>query len=259
MRLQGKTAIVTGGAVGIGRAICQRFAAEGAGVVIVDIDIDGANTVAQDIVSRQGKAIAVEADVTNRQAVREAVEQGLAAFGRIDILVNNAGTGKIIPFLETTEADFDRLFRVNCQSVMICCQEVAQYLIEAKRCGKIINLASQAGRRGESLVMAYCATKAAVISMTQSIALALAPHKINVNAIAPGVVDTPLWEALDKQFALLSGVAEGEPIRKAISTIPLGRVEQPEDVAAAAVFLASSDADYITQQCLNVDGGNWPS
>jgi D-sorbitol dehydrogenase (acceptor) len=124
--------------------------------------------------------------------------------------------------------------------------------------GKIINLSSQAGRRGEPLVLAYCASKAAVISMTQSMALALAPHKINVNAIAPGIVDTPMWDVVDSEFARYEGLEPGAAKRRAVDAIPLGRIEQPEDIAAAAAFLASADADYITQQTLNVDGGNVP-
>jgi D-sorbitol dehydrogenase (acceptor) len=131
-------------------------------------------------------------------------------------------------------------------------------MIEQGRGGRIVNLASQAGRRGEALVLAYCASKAAVISMTQSMALALAPHRITVNAVAPGVVDTPFWEEVDRQFARLLDLPVGEPKRRAVAGIPLGRIEQPEDVAAAVAFLVSPDADYITQQCLNVDGGNWP-
>jgi D-sorbitol dehydrogenase (acceptor) len=187
------------------------------------------------------------------------VAAAVKEFGGLDILVNNAGVGKIIPFLETTEADFDLIFSVNCKGLMICSQEAAKQMIVQKRGGKIINLASQAGRRGEALVLAYCASKAAVINMNQSIALALAEHKINVNAIAPGIVDTPLWVEIDKQFAKLLDWEIGEPKRKFCESIPLGRIEQPEDVAGAAVFLASEDANYITQQCLNVDGGNWPS
>jgi D-sorbitol dehydrogenase (acceptor) len=132
-------------------------------------------------------------------------------------------------------------------------------MIEQGRGGKIINLASQAGRRGEALALAYCASKACVISVTQSTALALAPHKINVNALAPGIVDTPFWTEVDKQFAKLLDLPVGEPKRRFTAEIPLGRIEQPEDVAGVAAFLASSDADYITQQCYNVDGGNWPS
>lgn len=259
MLLEGKTAIVTGGGSGIGRGISLRYAREGASIVVADLNLAAAEKVAQEIVSAGGKALAVQMDVTDREAVKGMVSAAVQEFGGLDILVNNAGLGKIIPFMETTEADFDLIFSVNCKGLMICSQEAAKQMIAQNRGGKIINLASQAGRRGESLVMAYCASKAAVISMNQSIALALAEHKINVNAIAPGIVDTPFWVEVDKQFAKLLGWEIGEPKRKFCESIPLGRIEQPEDVAAAAVFLASEDANYITQQCLNVDGGNWPS
>ena len=259
MILKDKTAIVTGGGSGIGRGICLRYAREGAALVVGDLDATTAEKVAEEIKTAGGKALAVTVDVTDRQAVQDMVAAAVNEFGGLDILVNNAGVGKIIPFLETTEADFDLIFSVNCKGLMICSQEAAKQMIAQNRGGKIINLASQAGRRGEALVLAYCASKAAVISMNQSIALALAEHKINVNAIAPGIVDTPLWVEIDKQFAKLLGWEIGEPKRKFCESIPLGRIEQPEDVAGAAVFLASEDANYITQQCLNVDGGNWPS
>jgi acetoin reductase-like protein len=259
MLLEGKTAIVTGGGSGIGRGISLRYAREGASIVVADLNLAAAEKVAEEIVTAGGKALAVQMDVTDREAVKGMVSAAVQEYGGLDILVNNAGLGKIIPFMETTEADFDLIFSVNCKGLMICSQEAAKQMIAQNRGGKIINLASQAGRRGESLVMAYCASKAAVISMNQSIALALAEHKINVNAIAPGIVDTPFWVEVDKQFAKLLGWEIGEPKRKFCESIPLGRIEQPEDVAAAAVFLASEDANYITQQCLNVDGGNWPS
>ena len=258
MRLQEKVAIVTGGGSGIGRGISVRYGSEGARVVIADLDEDAAKKVANEIEAAGGQALAVKCNVTSRDDVKTVVEKTITKFGSIDILVNNAGMGKIIPFMDTTESDFRLMFDINCMGVMFFSQEVGKVMIKQGRGGKIINLASQAGRRGESLVMAYCATKAAVISMNQSIALAFAEHKINVNAIAPGIVDTPFWEKVDEQFAKLLGMKKGEPKRKFSAGIPLGRIEQPEDVAGAAVFFASSDSDYITQQCLNVDGGNWP-
>jgi D-sorbitol dehydrogenase (acceptor) len=201
----------------------------------------------------------VAVDVRDQQQAQAMVDTAVKELGGLDILVNNAGVGKIIPFLETTEQDWDFIFDVNCKGLLWCSQAAARVMIEQGRDGKIINMASQAGRRGEALVLAYCASKACVISMTQSMALALAPHKINVNAIAPGIVDTPFWEEVDKQFARLLHMEIGEPKRTFVQSIPLGRIEQPEDVTGAAVFLASSEADYITQQCFNVDGGNWPS
>lgn len=259
MKLEGKVAIVTGGAQGMGRAIALRYAQEGAKVVIGDLKYADAQKAAKEITEKNGSAIAVAVDVRNQQQVQALVDVAVHEFGGLDILVNNAGVGKIIPFLETTEQDWNFMFDINCKGLLWCSQAAARVMIQQGRGGKIINLASQAGRRGEAYVLAYCASKACVISMTQSIALALAEHKINVNAIAPGVVDTPFWEEVDKQFAKISNVPVGEPKRQAVASIPLGRIEQPEDVANVAAFLASSDADYITQQCINVDGGNWPS
>lgn len=259
MRLNGKVAIVTGGAQGMGRAISLRYAQEGASVIVADMNVEGARKVAEEITGAGGKAEAVAVDVRDQQQVQAMVDAAVEHFGGLDILVNNAGVGKIIPFLETTEADWDFMFDINCKGLLWCSQAAARQMIEQGRGGKIINLASQAGRRGEALVLAYCASKACVISMNQSIALALAPHKINVNAIAPGIVDTPFWDEVDKQFAKLLNMEIGEPKRTFIQSIPLGRIEQPEDVTGAAVFLASADSDYITQQTFNVDGGNWPS
>jgi acetoin reductase-like protein len=259
MRLDGKVAIVTGGAQGIGRATAIRFASEGASVAIADLQVDGANTVAQEITSNGGSAFGIGVDVRDRTQVQSVVDQTVSQFGGVDILMNNACVIQITPFLEVDEEEWDLLFDVNCKGLLWFAQAAARRMIEQGRGGKIINVASQAGRRGEALVLTYCASKAAVISMTQSMALALAPHKINVNAIAPGIVDTPLWESNDRRFAELLGMEVGEPKRTFVASIPLGRIEQPEDVAAMAAFLASSDSNYITQQTYNVDGGNWPS
>lgn len=259
MKLNDKVAIVTGGAQGMGRAISLRYAKEGASVVVADLNLEGAQMAAQEISDAGGRAFAVAVDVRSQDQVQAMVDSAVEQFGGLDILVNNAGVGKIIPFLETTEADWDFMFDINCKGLLWCSQAAARQMIAQARGGKIVNLASQAGRRGEALVLAYCASKACVISMTQSIALALAPHKINVNAIAPGIVDTPFWDEVDKQFAKLLNMEIGEPKRTFVQSIPLGRIEQPEDVTGTAVFLASSDADYITQQTFNVDGGNWPS
>lgn len=259
MKLEGKVAIITGGAQGIGRGISLRFAQEGASVVVADIQQDQAQKTVDEIKAAGGQAVAVVVDVRKQDQVQAMVETAVREFGSLDILVNNAGVGRIIPFFETTEKDWDLMFDINCKGLLWCSQAAAKVMIDQGRGGKIVNLASQAGRRGESLVLAYCASKACVISMNQSMGLALAPYKINVNAIAPGIVDTPFWDEVDRQFAKLLNMEIGEPKATFTKTIPLGRIEQPEDIAGAAVFLASSDADYITQQCLNVDGGNWPS
>lgn len=259
MRLGGKVTIVTGGAQGIGRAVGLRFAREGASVAVADLRLGGAQKVAEEIVAAGGKAVAMAVDVADQTQVQAMIDQTVASLGAVDVLVNNAGVIRITPFLEISEEEWDAVFAVNCKGLLWCAQAAARQMIAQGRGGKIINLASQAGRRGEALVLTYCASKACVISMTQSMALALAPHKINVNAIAPGIVDTPLWEWNDRRFAELLGWEVGEPKRRFTEQIPLGRIEQPEDVASAALFLASSDSDYITQQTINVDGGNWPS
>ncbi|GAC1472232.1 MAG: L-iditol 2-dehydrogenase [Chloroflexota bacterium] len=259
MRLQGKVAIVTGGAQGMGRAIARRYLEEGARVVIADVQEEAAQRATDELGGADGNTIPVTVDVRRQDECKAMVDTAVRAFGGLDILVNNAGVGKIIPFIDTTEDDWDFMFDVNCKGLLWCSQAAARVMIDQGRGGKIINMASQAGRRGEALVLAYCASKASVISMTQSIGLALAPHKINVNAIAPGIVDTPFWTEVDRQFARLLDMPVGEPKRRFSETIPLGRIEQPEDITGAAVFLASRDSDYVTQQCLNVDGGNWPS
>ena len=259
MRLEGKIAAVTGGGSGMGKAISEAYAREGARVIVADLNLDAAQGVAEQISAAGGEAIPVQTDVRDQAQAQAMVDTAVQSFGGLDILVNNAGVGKIVPFLETTDEDWNFMFDVNCKGLLWCSQAAARRMIAQGGGGKIVNLASQAGRRGEALVLAYCASKSCVISMTQSMALALAEHKINVNAIAPGVVDTPFWDEVDRQFAKLLNMEIGEPKRTFTKNIPLGRIEQPEDVAGAAVFLASADADYITQQTLNVDGGNWPS
>ena len=258
MKLEGKAAAITGAGSGMGKAIALAYAREGAKVVVADINLDAAQAVAAEIGAGGREATAVQIDVRDQAQAQAIVDAAVQSFGGLNILVNNAGVGRIIPFLETTNEDWDFMFDVNCKGLLWCSQAAARQMIAQGRGGKIINLASQAGRRGEALVLAYCASKACVISMTQSMALALAEHKINVNGIAPGIVDTPFWVEVDKQFARLLGWEVGEPKRRFVASIPLGRIEQPEDVTGAAIFLASSDSDYMTQQTLNVDGGNWP-
>lgn len=256
MRLNDKVAVVTGGARGIGAAICRRYADEGARVVVADILADEAAALAREI----GRgALAVTLDVTRRPSIDAMVAQVVAEAGGIDILVNNAAIFDMAPFLEITEASYDRQFAINVKGLLFTAQAVAARMVAQGRGGKIINFASQAGRRGEALVAVYCATKAAVISLTQSMGLALIKHRINVNGIAPGVVDTPMWDQVDALFARYEGLPLGEKKRQVGLAVPYGRMGRPEDMVGAAVFLASADADYVVAQTLNVDGGNWMS
>ena len=256
MKLDGKVAIVTGGARGIGRAIAERYADEGARVVIADILEEAAAETAS-LISRG--AFAVRLDVTDQASIDAMVGAVVEEAGRIDILVNNAAVFNMAPLLEVTRADWDKNFDINTKGLFFTLQAVARRMVEQGRGGKIINMSSQAGRRGEALVVAYCASKAAVISITQSAGQALIRHKINVNGIAPGVVDTPMWDEVDRLFAKYENRPIGEKKRLVGEAVPYGRMGLPEDHAGAALFLASSDADYVVAQTLNVDGGNWMS
>ena len=202
-------------------------------------------------------AIAVTLDVTRRASIEAMVAQVVAAAGRIDILVNNAAIFDMAPLLEITEESYDRQFAINVKGLLFTLQAVAAQMVKQGQGGKIVNFSSQAGRRGEALVAVYCATKAAVISLTQSAGLALIKHKINVNAIAPGVIDTPMWDLVDAQFARYENLPLGEKKRQVGAAVPYGRMGLPQDIVGAAVFLASADSDYIVAQTLNVDGGNW--
>ncbi len=256
MKLDGKVAIVTGGARGIGAAICRRYADEGARVAVADVLEREAQALAREL----GRdAFAVQLDVTSRPSIDAMVESVLERAGGIDILVNNAAIFEMAPLLEITEASFDKQFAVNVKGLLFTLQAVAAQMVKQGRGGKIVNFSSQAGRRGEPLVAVYCASKAAVISLTQSAGLALIKHRINVNGIAPGVVDTPMWDQVDALFAKYEGLPVGEKKRQVGLAVPYGRMGVPEDLAGAAVFLASADADYVVAQTLNVDGGNWMS
>lgn len=256
MKLSGKTALVTGGARGIGAAICRRFAEAGARVVVADrLAVDAAALAAE----LGGSAFATAFDVTDTTAIGRTVAEIAERADGIDILVNNAAIYDLAPLLDITEAAYDAVFAVNVKGLLFTLQAVARQMVAQGRGGKIINLSSQAGRRGEALAAVYCASKAAVISLTQSAGLALIEHRINVNAIAPGVVDTPMWDHVDRLFAAQEHRPIGEKKRLVGAAVPYGRMGTPEEIAGAAVFLASADADYIVAQTLNVDGGNWMS
>ncbi|RVD18177.1 L-iditol 2-dehydrogenase [Mesorhizobium sp. M4B.F.Ca.ET.017.02.2.1] len=256
MKLNNKTALITGGARGIGLGFAQAYAREGARVVIVDIDIGRATAAAAAI---GPAASAKKLDVTDLAAIESVAAEVDREFGGIDILVNNAAIFDMAPITDITEASYEKVFGINLKGPLFMMKAVANLMIARGRGGKIINMASQAGRRGEALVTLYCASKAAIISATQSAALALVKHGINVNAIAPGVVDGEHWDVVDARFARWEGLKPGEKKAAVAKSVPIGRFARPEDIAGLAVFLASSDSDYILAQTYNVDGGNWMS
>ncbi|MBB3235616.1 L-iditol 2-dehydrogenase [Phyllobacterium endophyticum] len=256
-RLAGKTAFITGSARGIGRSFAAAYIGEGAAhVVIADIDLERAQQTARELGSQ---AHAVKLDVTNQASIDAAVNETVEKFGGIDVLVNNAALFDLAPIVEITRESYEKLFAVNFSGTLFTLQAVAKTMIARGKGGKIINMASQAGRRGEPLVAIYCATKAAVISLTQSAGLNLIEHGINVNAIAPGVVDGEHWEGVDALFAKYENRPRGEKKRLVGEAVPYGRMGTAEDLTGMAIFLASSESDYIVAQTYNVDGGNWMS
>ncbi len=256
MRLRRKSAIVTGAARGIGMAFATAYVREGATVAVADINFEAAHAAAEAI---GPGAYAVHLDVTDQTSIDDCVEAVVAKAGGVDILINNAALFDLSPIVEITRASYDRLFSINVSGTLFMMQAVANQMIAQGRGGKIINMASQAGRRGESLVAVYCATKAAVISLTQSAGLNLIAHGINVNAIAPGVVDGDHWDHVDALFARHEGLQPGEKKRVVGAAVPFGRMATPADLTGMAIFLASPEADYIVAQTYNVDGGNWMS
>lgn len=256
MMLDGKVALITGAARGIGRAIAERYVREGARVVIGDLNEAGAQATAAEI--GEGAA-GLHMDVTRQESIDAAIEGTVSRFGSLDILVNNAGIFDLAPIGEITRESYRRVFAVNVEGLLFTLQAAAEVMVRQGRGGKIINFASQAGRRGEPLVAVYCASKAAVISITQSAGLNLIQHGINVNAIAPGVVDNEHWDDVDARFARYEGLPKGEKKRRVGAAVPLGRMARPEEIGGLAAFLASADADYIVAQTYNIDGGNWMS
>jgi len=260
MRLEGKTALITGAARGIGLAFAKAYVTEGANVVIADIDYTRAASAADALCREYGDhAVAVEMDVTDQAGIDAAVAKAARLFGQIDILINNAAIFTAAPIVEIERDDFDRVFDINVKAPLFTLQSVAQHMIERGIKGKIINMASQAGRRGEPLVAVYCASKAAVISLTQSAGLDLIKHGINVNAIAPGVVDGEHWDGVDAFFAKYEEKAPGQKKKEVGDAVPFGRMGTADDLTGMAIFLATDEAQYIVAQTYNVDGGNWMS
>jgi NAD(P)-dependent dehydrogenase (short-subunit alcohol dehydrogenase family) len=255
-RLSGKSALITGAARGIGRGFAAAFVAEGAQVAIADIDLQAAQAAAVEL---GDAAYAVQIDVTDQASIDAAVASVVSQAGKLDILVNNAALFDAAETVGITRNSFDKLYAVNVAGTLFTMQAAAAQMIKQGHGGKIINMASQAGRRGEPLVLVYCSTKAAVISMTQSAGLDLIRHGINVNAIAPGVVDGAHWDHVDAMFAKLENKKPGQKKAEVAAGVPAGRFAVPADLTGMAVFLASPDANYIVSQTYNVDGGQWMS
>ncbi len=248
MKLKGKVSIVTGGGQGIGYAISLRFAREGSYIVIPDIDADKAKKTCEAIKEGGGTAIFLKTDVTKPIEVEEMINKAIKEFGKINILVNNAGNRSITPLMEISDEEWDSMIRLNLTSVFLCSQRAIPYL--EKEEGRIINISSIGGLAGFSNRASYCAAKAGVINLTRAMAIELASRKINVNCIAPGITLTPLTA----HYAT-GHDSDSMAMRTMLNTIPLGRWGKPEEIAAAAVFLVSDEAEYITGITLPVDGG----
>jgi meso-butanediol dehydrogenase/(S,S)-butanediol dehydrogenase/diacetyl reductase len=248
--------VITGSARGIGLAIAQNCARNGYGVLIADLDRKAGAEAARGITASGGKALFHKTDVTDRATVASAIEACEAEFGFLHAIVNNAGFNRPQHFLETTEENWTQIMSVNGLGVLIGMQEAAKAMIARGHRGKIISTASMAGRTGFGDFAPYCASKAAVISLTQAAARALADHGITVNAFGPGVVATDLWTQLDVDLMEM-GVSSrpGEAMENFSAGIPLGRVSLPKDVAGTVDFLISPASDYMTGQCLMIDGG----
>lgn len=248
MKLEGKTAFVTGSGRGIGRAIALALAREGAQVAVVDLLGENASSVEQEIRERGGEAAALQVDLTRRPEVERVVGEAIRHFGKIDILVNNAGWDKLEPFLDSREETWDRIIAINFKAVLYTSQTVLPHMLE--RGGKVINIASDAGRAGSSGEAVYAGTKGAVIAFSKTLAREMARHRINVNVVCPGLTETPLLQSIRDQSERANKVIDA-----VTRAIPLGRVGSPEDVAGAVVYLASPEADYVTGQTLSVSGG----
>ena len=259
-KLDGGIALITGAGRGIGRAMALRYAREGATVVVTDLDEPSAHNVAAEIRALGATADALRVDVREPAESAAMVERVAARFGRIDILVNNAGVMRVRALLELTPEDWDFVNGVNARGLFFALQAGARQMMRqasmaaGRPRGKIVNVASIAGRNGRPMFAAYSASKAAAINITQSAAMALAPD-ITVNAICPGVVGTDMWRQIDREWTAIERRPPGSAWEDRIRGIPMGRPEEAEDLAGMALFLASADSDYITGQSYHVDGG----
>lgn len=256
MSVQGKRVLVTGAAQGIGRGIVDRLASEGAHVCVADIDEAGAKKAAAEIRDAGGSAVATSGDVAERADIRQMIDTCVAELGGLDVMFNNAGFNKPEPFLEITEEVWHQIMNVNALGVLMGCQEAAKTMIDQGGGGKIVNTASIAGRQGFPSFIPYCVSKFGVIAITQGAARALAAHGITVNAFAPGVVATPLWDKLDQDLMDIGDSERpGQAMEEFSAGILRGRPADPADIAGTARYLASTDSDYLTGQVVMIDGG----
>jgi meso-butanediol dehydrogenase / (S,S)-butanediol dehydrogenase / diacetyl reductase len=258
--LTGQVAIVTGGGSGIGRAVAHRLARDGCKVAVADLNEAAATQVAAEIRAQGGVALPLVVDVTCKNAVDQMVQETVQHLGPLTIQVNNAGIVRIATLLETDEATWDAIMNVNAKGLLFCAQAAARQMIDQGRGGRVVNNASAAGKMapGKNPLGAYSASKHAVIGLTKQMAMEWAAHGILVNAVCPGIVDTPMWDAIDRAVAEREGAPIGSIKAQMVSTVPLGRIEQPEDVANMVAFLVSADATYVTGQAFNVCGGRIP-
>jgi meso-butanediol dehydrogenase/(S,S)-butanediol dehydrogenase/diacetyl reductase len=256
LSVQGKRVVITGAAQGIGLGIAERLAGEGAKVCVADLNAEGAEKAAAAIRDAGGSAVAAAGNVAERADVRTMIDACVGEFGGLDVMFNNAGFNKPEPFLDITEEVWRQILDVNALGVLLGCQEAAKTMIAQGTGGKIVNTASIAGRQGFPSFVPYCVSKFAVVAITQGAARALAAHDITVNAFAPGVVATPLWEKLDKDLMDIGDSERpGQAMEEFSAGILRGRPADPADVAGTARFLASTDSDYMTGQVVMIDGG----
>ena len=254
MDLQGQVAIVTGGGRGIGRATALELARLGADVVVAELDKAGAERTASEVSALGRRALVIGTDVTKRGDLAAMVQRTKAELGRIDVLVNNAGIYRAAATLDVSEDHWDAIMTINAKAVFFASQAVLPVMIAQKR-GAIVSVSSMAGKIGSRTNLPYNASKAAVISLTKSLALAHAGDGIRVNCVCPGFVETDMWDKVSREQSALLGLTAEEFNRQRAAQVPLGRMERPEDVAAVIGFLASPRAGYMTGQALSVDGG----